>query len=176
MLPKHSLETKVKSIKDIVENGMSVNAVRKNLRTSRVTIQLWLAFYERYGIKGLTLEPKTYSGDFKVSVVRYIHEYKMSFFDAAVHFAIPCPKTVSKWDSIYLEKGPEALYKGNRGKIKMTKNKSKNKSYNLLVNKQMDSSEENLAEEVQRLRMENDYLKKLITLAQAKEASPKKTK
>ena len=40
----------------------------------------------------------------------------------------------------------------------------------------VEGSPEALQAEINRLRMENDYLKKLNALVQAKEKSPKKTK
>ncbi|GGE43219.1 hypothetical protein GCM10011391_22560 [Pullulanibacillus camelliae] len=43
-------------------------------------------------------------------------------------------------------------------------------------NKPVEGSQEALIDEVEHLRMENAYLKKLNALVQSKEKSPKKTK
>ena len=169
-MAKYSLETKLKVVNDFIELGMSAGAIAKSLNTAQVVIQRWVARYEEFGIDGLSKKSGTYSGDFKIHVVEYMHENNMSIFRAAVHFGIPNDTTVGKWERIYWEEGHEALYKNNRGrKRKMTSNK---------VNKpKVDKPiEEDLIAEVQRLRMENEYLKKLIALVQAREESAKKTK
>lgn len=169
-MAKYSLETKLKAVNDFIELGMSAGAVAKSLNTEQAVIQRWVARYEEFGIDGLSRKAGTYSGDFKVHVVKYMHENNMSIFRAAVHFGIPADSTVGIWERIYLEEGPEALYKDNRGrKRRMTKDEVKNP-------KTDKPTEEDLVTEVRRLRMENEYLKKLIALVQAREESAKKTK
>lgn len=169
-MAKYSLETKLKAVKDVLELNMSASAVAKSLNTVHAIIQRWVARYEEFGIDGLSMKSGTYSGDFKVSVVEYIHENNVSLFRAATHFGIPSDATVGNWERIYWEDGPEALYKDNRGrKCKMAKDKTEKPK----MDKQV---EEDLIAEVQRLRMENEYLKKLNALVQAKEKSAKETK
>ena len=64
-----------------------------------------------------------------------------------------------KWERIYYEEGPQALYQERRGrKINMNSKPRKKK-----LSKEI---EEDLIAENQRLRMENEYLKKLNALVQ----------
>lgn len=166
-MAKHSLEVKIKAVNDVLELGMSACAVAKGLNTVHSVVQRWVALYEKFGVEGLHMKSKTYTGDFKVHVVEYIHENGLSLFQGAVHFGIPSDSTVGKWDHIYFEDGPEALYRDNRGrKAKVKKDKPNAHS----------SKDEDLIAEIQRLRMENEYLKKLNALVQAREKSAKKTK
>ena len=84
----------------------------------------------------------------------------MSLFQAAVTFGIPSDATVGKWERIYYEEGPQALYRDNRGRsLNMKSSKPKKRKLDKTV-------EEDLIAEVQRLRMENEYLKKLNALVQ----------
>ena len=162
--------TKLKAVKDVLELGMSATAVSRELNTAKVIVQMWVALYEEFGIAGLSKKSGTYSGDFKLNVVKYIHENNESLLRTAVHFGIPSVSTVDKWERLYLEEGPEALYKDNRGrKCKVMKDKNQTPKMDRQV-------EEDLIAEVQRLRMENEYLKKLNALVQAREKSAKKTK
>ena len=171
LLAKYSLETKLKAVNDVLELGMSAGSVAKLLNTAKAVIQRWVAYYEKSGIDGLTKNTGAYAGDFKVRVVEYIHENNMSLFRAAAHFGIPSDVTVGRWERIYWEEGPEALYKDNRGR------KSKLVKKDNIKKPKMDKQvEEDLIAEVQRLRMENEYLKKLNALVQAREKSVKKTK
>lgn len=167
-MAKHSLETKLKAVNDVLGLGMSTGAVAKSLHSAKAVIQRWIARYEKFGIDGLSMKSGTYTADFKVNVLEYIHENNMSLFQGAVHFEIPSDATVGKWERIYWEEGPKALYKDNRGrKGKVMKDKIKKPK----MDKQV---EEDLIAEVQRLRMENEYLKKLNALVQANEKSAKK--
>ena len=102
----------------------------------------------------------SYTGDFKLSVIQYMHEHHLSLSQAAVHFGIPAESTLNKWERIYYEEGSQGLYKDNRGR------KSKMKNEKPKAKKLDKKTEEDLIAEVQRLRMENEYLKKLNALVQ----------
>jgi len=166
-MSKFTLETKLKAVEDVLEKGMSCLAAARLLNTAETVVLRWVKRYEIFGSEGLSMKSGTYTGDFKIHVVEYIHENDLSLFQGAAHFGIPSDTTVGKWERIYLEEGPEALYRDNRGR------KSKVANNNNIMDKQVD---EDLIAEVQRLRMENEYLKKLNALVQAKEKSAKKTK
>ena len=74
-----------------------------------------------------------------------------------------------KWERIYYEEGPQGLYVDRRGRNKNMSSKPRKK-------KLSKENEDDLIEEVQRLRMENAYLKKLQALIQerTKPKHPKK--
>jgi transposase len=77
--------------------------------------------------------------------------------------------TVGKWERIYYEEGPEALLEERRGRKNMGKK-------NLSKPKKNVNENEDLLAEVQRLRMENEYLKKLNALVLEREKSEQKKK
>lgn len=137
---------------------------------SRADIQKWAALYREHGMAGLTTVHGTYTGEFKVSVVEYMHNTGSSIRQTAAHFNIPSPQTVNSWERIYDEQGKDALYKENRGGLSKMRIQKPHKSP-----KDNKENEELLAE-VQQLRMENEYLKKLNALIQAREKSKKLTK
>ena len=93
----------------------------------------------------------------------------MSIVETANHFCIPSHSTVIKWERIYYEEGPEALLEERRGRKNMGKKKSSKPKKNVNEN-------EDLLAEVQRLRMENEYLKKLNALVLEREKSEQKKK
>ena len=112
----------------------------------------------------------TYSGDFKIAVVEDMHNTGASLRQTAAHFNIPSKESVAKWERIYYEEGKDALYEERRGRApKMGSKRAP------AAKKNTDKNEDLLAE-VQRLRMENEYLKKLNALVQEREKSEKKTK
>ncbi len=99
-----------------------------------------------------------------------MHNTGASLRQTAAHFNIPSKESVSKWERIYYEEGKDALYEERRGKTsKMGNRKPRKAKTNVEENK-------DLLAEVQRLRMENEYLKKLNALVQDREKSKKPIK
>lgn len=106
-----------------------------------------------------------YTGEFKQKVVEDMRENNLGYNETSKKYQLPRNR-VQRWERIYLEEGPEGLYLKRRGRASGTGRPIK-----------MDKKvEEDLIAEVQRLRMENAYLKKLNALVQQREESEKKTK
>lgn len=160
-MSKYSYEEKLEAVLRVIEKGMSYNASAKVLGTAQRQVQRWVSRYEKYGPEGLQLHNGTYTGEFKQYVIEYMHREHLSANQTAVIFKMPAETQILNWERIYYEEGPEALYIDRRGrKAKMPKETSPNK-------KQLRPEvEEDLIKEVQRLRMENEYLKKLNALVQ----------
>ena len=128
---------------------------------SRNSVTTWVRKYKEHGKKGLTKNQKSsYTRSFKISVVKYMHENHLSLQETAFHFNLGNHIVVKKWEQIYYEEGPQALYESRRGQSKNMKFKSKNE---LSKDKK---TEKELREEIEYLRMENEYLKKLNALVQ----------
>lgn len=156
-MSKYSYEEKLEAVLRVIEDGMSVKESAHILGTNIAPVQRWVARYRQFGPEGLLLKHGTYDGAFKVSVVEYMHDNHLSLFQTAVKFGIPQDHTVGKWERIYYEEGPQALFEKRRGRPRKMSSKKNKKNVN---------ENEDLLEEVQRLRMENEYLKKLNALVQ----------
>lgn len=89
-----------------------------------------------------------------------MHKNHLSISETATLFKISSDYTVGKWERLYYEEGPLALYRDKRGR---KKGMSTDKPKKVKLSKE---TEEDLIAEVQRLRMENAYLKKLNALVQ----------
>ena len=96
---------------------------------------------------------KRYTPEFKINVVETMKREGLSYHETARQFDISNHSIVANWERIYLEEGKEGFYVERRGR-KSTGRPSKLKK----------EVEEDLIAEVQRLRAENDYLKKLNAL------------
>ena len=94
-----------------------------------------------------------YTGEFKQQVVETMMVERLSYKETAKRFNIGNQSHVANWERIYLMEGPEGLYIERRGRG------SKGRPA-----KFPKSVEEDLLKEVQRLRAENAYLKKLQAL------------
>ena len=159
-MAKYSYEEKVAAVKLILDDGLSTYEAAKISGISRTPIVRWLERYKQFGPEGLLMKHGTYDGAFKVSVIEYMHAHHLSVFQTGVKFGIPNDTIIGNWERIYYEEGPQGLCRNNRGK------KKKMNPYDPKETKLDRETEEDLIAEVQRLRMENEYLKKLNALVQ----------
>ena len=109
---------------------------------------------------------KRYTGEFKQEVIETMQREKLSYRETARLYEINDHKRVMAWERIYLEEGAEGLYIDHRGQG------SKGRPPKQLK----PEVEEDLLAEVQRLRAENDYLKKLNALVAERVRQEKKRK
>ena len=166
----YSTELKLEIVQRYQQGNVSMNVLSKLYHVHKSDIAKWNAAYLEHGIEGLCTMHRAYTGEFKVAVVEYMHSTGSSVRNTATHFNIPSHSTVMTWERIYYELGKEALYEEQRGrKSKMGTKQQRESKKNIETN-------EDLLAEVQRLRMENEYLKKLNALVQKREKSKKMTK
>ena len=108
---------------------------------------------------------KRYTPEFKQMVVETMMREKLSYRETAQQFEIPDHHSVATWERIYLMEGPEGFTIERRGRG------SKGRP-----TKFPKEVEEDLLKEVQRLRAENAYLKKLRALMTEKASLSPKSK
>lgn len=159
-MAKYSDEFKLKVVKYCIEknHGYTDAAHHFNMKQDH-TVLKWVRKYQEHGAKGLIKNNQKYDGEFKQNVVEYMHNNHLSLTETAIKFNLGNHSIVSKWERIYYEEGPQGLYVERRGRSKNMISKPKKKKLDKNV-------EEDLIAENQRLRMENEYLKKLNALVQ----------
>ena len=169
-MSKYSCEFKLKVVKYCVEEHHSTCETAKHFAIPSDTIVMeWVRKYKKHGVSGLIKNQIKYDGAFKINVVEYMHNNHLSLNETAIHFNIGDHNVVGRWERIYYEEGPQALYLERRGRSKKMNSKPRKK-------KLAESTEKDLIAEIQQLRMENAYLKKLNALVQEriKRENPKK--
>jgi len=107
---------------------------------------------------------KRYTPEFKKTVVETMLEEKLSYRETSRRFEVNSDTRIKDWERIYLEEGPKGLYIERRGR--------KGKGPKTLK----PEVEEDLLAEVQRLRAENAYLKKLNALVAERVRQERKQK
>lgn len=171
---KYSEELKLEIIHYVME-GHSMNEAAKKFAVEKQNIQKWRDAYEQQGVKGILIRQNhhhKYTGDFKIHVIEYKHQNQLSARQTAAHFNIATWQSVINWERKYNQEGPDSLLIENRGKASYRTGTMKGKKPSFSQEKKWES----LEEENRRLRMENEYLKKLNALVQEKEKSQKKKK
>ena len=107
---------------------------------------------------------KRYTPEFKEQVIRTMFEERLSYSETIRRFEVSSIDRIRSWERIYLEEGPEGLRIERRGQNNAGRPRKLPKEV-----------EEDLLAEVQRLRAENEYLKKLQALVLEEERrQPKK--
>ena len=123
---------------------------------------------------------KKYSPEFKISVILDMREHHLGYRETVrKHFNIEDGKEVNyyhqvqRWERIYLEEGEAGFYIERRGKATKMDNPKIGRPRKKQLDKQV---EEDLIAENQRLRMENECLKKLNALVQERIERERKKK
>ena len=96
-----------------------------------------------------------------------------------MHFKLPSSTIIALWKQMYNEKGREYLLNNRSIAIdgmQVKRNKRMRKSSTPNTSDLTDKSKEELLKEIEDLRMENDYLKKLDALVQKRINQQKKKK
>ena len=162
-MSKYTFEEKFEAVQRVLD-GMSIHESARIMGVSFAQVQRWFHLYENHGWEALKKGGASYDGTFKVMVVEYMHSNHLSYASTAAYFGVKCDSNVANWERIYYEEGPEGLlrkkprgrppkYMGNKKTVSQKKELS-------------EATKEDLIAEVQRLRMENEYLKKLRALVQ----------
>jgi transposase len=154
---KYSYEQKLKAVLAVIEDYRSMRSVAKEMCADKKEVSRWVALYKQFGQDGLLIKNGSYSVEFKLSVIRYMKENDLSYFKTAVKFGIPCGSVIGRWNRICNEKGVVGI---------MLKNKDRNKDISSKEPNQDKKTKEELLKELQYLRAENAYLKKLQALVQ----------
>ncbi len=175
-MSKYDYETKLKIVREN-EQGYGRKYLSDKYGLKESTIKNWIHLYEMYGEEALnkSMSKTNYTGEFKLSVLQYRQNHKLSYNETAEHFSIKNPSTIANWNRKYEEGGFESLCgmvgnpkkKGDSDMPKDTNNPKK-------LNKSEREELIELRERNQYLEAENLYLKKLDALLQKERSQTKR--
>lgn len=178
---KYTEEFKLKLVGDYLDGHLSyVSLAKKYDIPSPTSIKDWVRAYKSQGMEGLKRKKKmhkkkkreAYSVQFKLDVVQFVLETGASFPKAADQFKLNNPSLVFSWLKAFREEGIEGLKPKLRGRPSMSKkhNQAKRNEANNLTR------EQELKREIELLRLENAYLKKLKAFRENPDAFHEKFK
>ncbi len=162
---KYDYAFKLECVELVLKKHYSELYVSKLKQTSRNNIRKWVNFYKTYGEIGLLpRKNQSYSIDFKLKVIQTLHKELLTLSEVSLKFNIPDVAIILKWKKDFAKFGLEGLKPKQRGRpISMSDYKRKKRKSDKPLTR-----EEELLKEIERLRCENDLLKKLQALTQAK--------
>ncbi|MDT0204238.1 IS3 family transposase [Serratia marcescens] len=153
-MAKFSLKFKQEVAERYLEDELSLKSVARMYNISPCTVRKWAYVYRAHGIEMLTGKKGRYSADFKLRVVKEVVDDGFSVRETAIKHGIPAFGTLCTWLEKYRKFGEDAFI-------------PKSKKISPVPDKIVDSAPsqpaltENEREELEQLRVENAYLKKL---------------
>lgn len=169
-MTKFKKETRIDVVMAIVQ-GASTRGAARDYGVGHNQARKWYRAYISGGINQVMGTTQHYSREFKIQAIEFRLQNGLSYPQAAAALGIPADSTLCVWEKIYLERGADGLQDTKKGRLsKVTKSKKPRKPEEPMIREQQ------LEAENARLRMENDYLKKLNALVAEREKSEKKTK
>ena len=177
-MTKYSDEFKLAVVQDYLsDTSEGYRAIgRRHGLNCQTVVERWVAAYRLHGEAGLRKKSSKYGAEYKLSVLRHMWDNQLSINQTAAKFDIRSYAMVGIWERAYREGGIEALEPRRRGRPKpMTASDTTKPDQAPDDDKR---SREELLAEVNQLRMELAYVKKLQALVQArpKQAPRKKRK
>lgn len=160
-----SEELKLAVVQYVLEGHTRKEASEK-FCVSCTPIEKWVNLYKLHGAKGLLSRnlvgrQKGFDGEFRLKVLQYKQEHHLSCTQTAMHFCLDVV-TVCRWEKKFQKEGARGLMKKQATKGSEKRQKKQEQS-------ELQQENKRLSEEIYRLRMENDYLKKLNALIQKRE-------
>ena len=170
-MAKFTNNQKIEVIKRYQNGSDSIKEIAKSMGTSWSVVANWIKQFDYHGLAAFEKSYTMYTPQFKMDVLNYMNENGVSSEQAAVIFKISSPGQIRKWRSQLEKDGMNALFSKKKGRPSMKKETNKQPKQT-----PVEGSTEALQTRIKQLEMENEYLKKLNALVQAKEKSLKKTK
>jgi transposase len=174
-MAKYSLAFKLRVVRDREQGLFGSRTIAARFGIDHGTVEKWCAVYQLHGEKGLMKRHRRYSSAFKAAVLHRMASEGWSIRQTCAIFDIPAQRTLQQWQRAFAEGGMAALEPKRRGRRpKMAKNQSHTRPLPQRRKAPKNITPEEINDELEYLRAENDYLKKLKALAQEKRSAEKK--
>jgi transposase len=171
-MAKFSTEDKLAAVHRYLQGKDSLRTIGDSIGAAFSLVMNWVKQYEENGVEAFEKSYTSYSTEFKLDVLKYMNDYGTSPNETAVIFKITAPSLIRKWRRQFEEHGIGALESKKKGRPSMKKEIK-------IISKTpapIEGSVEALQAKIERLEMENAYLKKLNALVQMQEKLQTKSK
>lgn len=134
-------------------------------------LRRWVSIYRQHGCFSLRKPGQRYDTAFKHSVLEYMQQHQLSLRQTAAHFGLGGSSQLGIWALQYYSGDPVPAVPKRRKPAAMATKPYPSKP---VTSDDTDKSREQLMAELEYLRMENAYLKKLEELKEQKRRPAKK--
>lgn len=181
--PKRTNDFKLKMVREFLSSELSAAKFAKKHNLSTTSLRTWVRLFKQHGSSGFTVEHSSttrYDLAFKLSILKTIEKENLSLVAASSRFNIGGRSTISRWLKLYEAGGLNALENKStrmpmsvKPPIKPSFDKKLSSDKNLTPEKKLELFEQQ-SKELEYLRAENAYLKKLDALMKNKKSATKK--
>lgn len=167
-MKKYTEQFKIGLVEQYLTGEAGFTAVARQHCVPRSLLQRWVAFFRHHGAAGLRAKSVVYDSEFKLSVLRHMWENDISFTQVSAMFDIRDQSAVRKWQRSYDADGPAGLGVDHTANVEsMSSPIPRVKKPDPSI-PDGEKSNADLLAELNWMRMEVAYLKKLDALVQAK--------
>jgi Transposase and inactivated derivatives len=159
---KYSLEFKRRVARHYLESGEGAQRTGDRFGIDHGTVRRWVEHYKVRGDAGFLVRAGHTSAEYKETVILSMWDNGDSSRKAAARFGIAASCTVSRWERLYREGGIIALQNKPKGRPPLSEKKTGTDNKVTAPHPEFKTIEE----ELEYLRAENAYLKKLRALIQ----------
>lgn len=172
---KYNFNFKLRLVTIIQQGKDSIGGLSKREGLDKSSLKFWVKLYEYYGEQGLRgLAQKSFTIEEKIAIIQEYQQSGLSLMDTCVKYRISNPSVLSIWNNKFQRNGFSGLQE-TRGRPRKTNTSNKMTKKTTIPGIKSSMSEvEKLRIENEYLRAELDYLKKLEALAQSKQVKKKK--
>lgn len=168
---KYSEKQKLDGVESYLSGELGLRATARLHNVDVASLRKWVAAYEAIGIAGIQRKPRqTYDLNFKLEVLQKLKSQELSYRQAGALFNVRRFDTIAAWERAYDKFGMAGLIPHQPSRRKPEAPDGASKPLPDPDGAALPSRQE-LLEEVEALRTENAYLKKLKALVQAQAKS-----
>jgi transposase len=171
-MAKFIAEEKIQSVLRYLDGKESMNEIAQDIGVHPSVFSSWVRLYEHQGESAFIKSYTSYSTQFKMDVLKYMNEMGTSSVDTAAIFNLSSSGMVRKWRIKFEQGGIDALELKKKGRPSMKENKKKQSKKPIPA----EGTVEALKAKIERLEVENAYLKKLNALVRMQEKLQTKSK
>lgn len=169
-MSKYDENFKLAVVQQYLKGNQGYKLVASRFGLLHSTVEKWVRLHDLHGAAGLAKKFSHYSTEFRLSVLQHMWDRELSYLQAAAVFNIRSAGCIGQWERCYHSGGLDALAPRKRGKPKQMPTHPDTKPESL--SDPAKRTHDELVAEVNQLRMEVAYLKKLRALVQARQQQP----
>ena len=168
-MKRFSKEEKLMAVKKYLSDEGSFKRIGDSIGADEGDLRSWVQRFQYHGDEAFKNSYARYSVKDKLDVLNYMKEQGTSIRETATIFNIKSTRTLRRWRTLHENGGIDALKPKEKGRPSMKKRKIKKGN-------STTQSIDALQAELEYLRTENAYLKKLKALVQKTSQHEKKQK
>ncbi|TCN02785.1 transposase-like protein [Bacillus sp. BK006] len=168
-MKRFSKEEKLMAVKKYLSDEGSFKRIGDSIGADEGDVRSWVQRFQYHGDEAFKNSYARYSVKDKLDVLNYMKEQGTSIRETAAIFNIKSTRTLRRWRTLHENGGIDALKPKEKGRPSMKKRKIKKGN-------STTQSIDALQAELEYLRAENAYLKKLKALVQKTSQHEKKQK